>query len=151
MTGFPFNPDLTSETKSAANVTARNRNNQTKYPTWYCAKKLSLKHDSKIKPTQAMHTAVARSIGSAANGAMIIAAIPRCHECSAVFSRRLPVVRRFCRSTSFRRSTSRKNCRVACTSIARASGRAAGWLSALMAPKVLVSWKLPASSYSRGP
>ena len=32
-------------------------------------------------------------LGSLANGAMIVAAIPRCHECSAVFSRRLPLAR----------------------------------------------------------
>ena len=54
--------------------------------------------------------------GSLANGSMIIAAIPRCHECSAVFSRRLPSERKFLRSTPFRRSASMKNRSVAATS-----------------------------------
>ena len=51
-------------------------------------------------------TTRARSTGSSACSASTSANSPRCHECSAVFSRRAPPMIAVCRSTCFSRSAS---------------------------------------------
>ena len=65
--------------------------------------------------------------------------MPRCHECSAVFSRRVPSASRLRRSTPFSRSASMKNARAAFDVV---------WSGTMLATVAGLP-KLPTGSYSR--
>src|SRR3954465_6143082 len=88
-------------------------------------------------------------MGSTANGDRTSAAMPRCHECSAVFSRLLPSARRLRRSTLFSLSASRKNARAASMPGGPSPVGPSCPLSTSIEPTVAGLPKLPTGSYSR--